>query len=280
MTTRAGSSLLVIVPARDESATVDEVVSSVQKTIRPDAIVVVADRCRDETALVAELAGATVLQTGLASGLGAAMNVGISHGINEGFSRFATIDADGQYDAEDLRMLIDRLNTGPGGLVIGNRVAAQRPTGMRWSRYIANRVFNCAFGAYVRLDRIDAQSGLRAFDLDTATTCMTTNTFTYTQEQVLRAVIHARPIESVDIRFHQRRVGQSRLVKSLPDYVWRTIPHLVQVSREFAITEAEHESVSDAGIRERPSTPSTPAFRSLPVFGDGRSARPYRTSAA
>ena len=68
---------LVVIPAHDEESTVGNVVRAVSANLRPGSaeIVVVNDRSSDDTARMAEEAGAHVVHTRGQGGYGAAMHV-------------------------------------------------------------------------------------------------------------------------------------------------------------------------------------------------------------
>lgn len=102
---------LIMIPAYNEAATVGQVVSSVRDTLPDVDIVVVNDRSEDDTARLAEEAGARVIHTRCRHGYGAAMMAGFQYADGEGYEFVATIDADGQHDARKLIPLFDLVST-------------------------------------------------------------------------------------------------------------------------------------------------------------------------
>ena len=98
---RSGSAkqvrFLVLVPAHDEAAVIDGCLASVSADKRPtDKVLVVADRCTDETAAIARRAGAAVIERGPDSepGRAAARQAGLEHGRSLAWDAVIMLDAD------------------------------------------------------------------------------------------------------------------------------------------------------------------------------------------
>lgn len=91
--------LAVVIPAHNEALLIARCVESVASSAREAGgceVVVVADNCTDETALVAEVAGARVLvrRNALLRGKGYALRTAFDQLQSEGFNGFLVIDAD------------------------------------------------------------------------------------------------------------------------------------------------------------------------------------------
>jgi glycosyltransferase involved in cell wall biosynthesis len=154
---------LVIVPAYNEASQIKKVLTSL-KQAGLSQILVVDDGSTDDTALIAERAGATVIQHTLNRGMGAATQTGISWGLKNDISYFLTIDADAQQRAQDLKKIREKLSAHP--CVIGSRfLQANR---IPLFRRIANRAANWITGAFFGVWVSDSQSGLRGFDRSVA----------------------------------------------------------------------------------------------------------------
>ena len=89
------SNPVVLIPARNESATVGQVVRTViTKTSWP--VVVIDDASTDDTRLVATLAGAIVLHLPFQLGAWGAIQTGIRYALSAKYDCAITMDADGQ----------------------------------------------------------------------------------------------------------------------------------------------------------------------------------------
>ncbi|MCS7007845.1 MAG: glycosyltransferase family 2 protein, partial [Gaiellaceae bacterium] len=89
---------------------------------RLDLDVVVVDDCStDETAAVAEEAGATVLRLPFNVGIGGAVQTGLRYARDEGYEVAVRLDGDGQHDAGELPRLLAPLERGEASMVVGSR---------------------------------------------------------------------------------------------------------------------------------------------------------------
>ena len=107
------SGVTVVVPAYNEGASLPGTVADLQKALtlwaKPSEIIVVNDGSTDETASIAESAGARVISHPLNSGYGQSLLTGISAAK---YDTIAIIDADGTYPAEKLGDLLARYSQG------------------------------------------------------------------------------------------------------------------------------------------------------------------------
>ncbi len=148
------NSLSIIIPARDEAATLETVLNQLH-TATPDAeIIVVDDGSKDDTARVAAECGARVIRHPYSKGNGAALKSGLRVAQGE---NILIMDADGQHDPNDVPRLVAGLNEYD--LVVGARDTHSETS---FARGIYHRALN-AFAAYISDRPIsDATSGFRA----------------------------------------------------------------------------------------------------------------------
>ncbi len=218
--------VVAVIPARNEERTVGAVVHSVLSASYSErydlTVLVVNDGSGDRTECEARSAGATIVRTTDVQGLGAAFRVGVQAALNCEADTFLTLDADGQYRAEDGARLLELVDLGC-DLAIGDRLCV-RPGWMRPSRYLANRAFSHLIGTLLNRSIVDTQSGLRVFNRRVAENCLPRQNFTYTQEQYVRAVRLGYGVKSAPIQFEPRTTGQSRLVRSTVRYAAQAVP--------------------------------------------------------
>jgi hypothetical protein len=203
--------VVVVIPARDEEATVADVVREVPAAVAglATAVVVVADGCRDATAERARRAGAVVLELPFSRGSGSAIRVGYQYAVRAGARVVVTMDADGQHRGEDLAALVTPLLAGEAAMVIGSRrlgrgehVSALRSLGLRtWSALLS----------LLLLTRLtDCSSGFRAFDARCLPYLPTAENQYHTAETIIRVRRLGLRIVEVPITIRRRRAGRSK----------------------------------------------------------------------
>lgn len=99
---------LIIIPAKDEEATVGEVVGKV-KSYGFSNILVISDGSIDQTGAVAKRSGAKVAELPISIGAWGAMQTGFRYALRKGYRSTVTLDADDQHDARHIKDLLDML---------------------------------------------------------------------------------------------------------------------------------------------------------------------------
>ena len=151
--------LSIIIPAKNEAAIIGDVVASVREHYAKAEILVVNDGSDDDTASVAEKAGATVVTHPVSLGNGAAIKSGARAAKGD---IFVMMDGDGQHKAADIQSLIEKLDAGY-DMAIGARDSGSH-AGV--GRLAANGLYN-VFASMISGHRIlDLTSGFRAVRAD------------------------------------------------------------------------------------------------------------------
>lgn len=149
------ASVSVVIPARNESASIGTLVAALRQYLPAAEIFVVDDGSSDGTGAVASAAGATVLRHPISRGNGASIKTGARAASRE-FLVF--MDADGQHRAQDVPTLLARLGEGH-DLVVGTRSAsAHANPARRFANGLYNRLASWLTGQPIR----DLTSGFRA----------------------------------------------------------------------------------------------------------------------
>lgn len=144
----------VIIPAYNEAPAIAGVVSAIAAAGAWREIIVVDDGSADETASLAEGAGAIVVRHPYNKGNGAAVKSGIRRASGE---FVLIVDGDGQHRAADARRLVSRL--GEFDLVIGARAGVTQATS---TRRFGNALLNWFAGYLTGRHIPDLTSGFRA----------------------------------------------------------------------------------------------------------------------
>lgn len=159
--------VLVAIPAYNEASSIGEVIGSVRSNA--DAVLVVDDGSTDDTAAVAEEAGAEVVQHESNEGYGAALKTAFTEAHERGVEHLVTLDGDGQHEPDDIGRLIEHQQEEGAEVVIGSRFTddanADIPLYRRFGLLVVNLLTNFSLGVVKSESRVgDTQSGFRAYD--------------------------------------------------------------------------------------------------------------------
>jgi glycosyltransferase involved in cell wall biosynthesis len=197
--------LSVIIPAKNEAAIIGEVVSSVRQHYPDAEILVVNDGSDDDTATIAEKAGAMVVTHPVSLGNGAAIKTGARNASGE---IFVMMDGDGQHKAEHIRSLLEMLDQGY-DMAIGARDFGSH-AGI--GRLAANGLYNI-FASMISGHRIpDLTSGFRAVRADffREFLFLLPNGFSYPTTITMAFLRSGYPVTFVPINA-ERRTGSSHI---------------------------------------------------------------------
>jgi glycosyltransferase involved in cell wall biosynthesis len=148
-----------VIPAFNEAAYVGGVVKGV--VAKGVAVWVVDDGSSDDSAAVAEQAGAQIIRMNGNQGKGAALQAGFTAAIASGFDAILTMDADGQHSPDDVPAFTSAYRQTGIPVLIGNRMAD--PSGMPWIRRLTNRLMSWVLSRQMRSSIPDTQNGFRLY---------------------------------------------------------------------------------------------------------------------
>ncbi len=148
-------SLSIVIPAKNEAATIADVVATARSEYPEAEIIVVDDGSTDATANLAEEAGASVVRHPESLGNGAAVKSGARAATGE---ILALMDGDGQHDPRELATLLARLDEGY-QMAVGARDSGSHASVGRW---FANGLYNEIASLLTGRRISDLTSGFRA----------------------------------------------------------------------------------------------------------------------
>jgi glycosyltransferase involved in cell wall biosynthesis len=154
MQTEQKYNILALIPAYNESERIEKVIR-VACSYLP--VLVVDDGSSDNTAEIAQRAGAEVLVQSPNQGKGAALVRGFRHALEKGYDAVITLDADRQHNPAEIPLFLERYQQTNADLIIGERDFSKMPIVRRCSNTIGRAMFSWALG---QKDR-DNQSGYR-----------------------------------------------------------------------------------------------------------------------
>jgi glycosyltransferase involved in cell wall biosynthesis len=144
--------VIVIIPALNEEKTIDAVIKSAKQIA---VVLVVDDGSWDTTSVVAKKAGAIVHTLPKNKGVDGALAEGYKKAEELGYEIVATIDADGQHDPRQLKLIIEPVVQGKADICHSIRLNYARPTEWLLRKY-----------SYFKHGYRDILSGLKCFRLN------------------------------------------------------------------------------------------------------------------
>jgi thiol-disulfide isomerase/thioredoxin len=204
--------ILALVPAYNEAGRVGGVVTAVRARL---PVLVVDDGSTDESARLAEEAGATVLRQQPNQGKGAALRAGFRWALEAGYDAVLTLDADGQHDPAEMPAFLDAFATQGADLIIGERTFRQMPFPRNVSNTIGRALFSWALGQPVR----DNQSGYRLLSrrMMEATLDSREESFEFEVEMIVTCVQRGYRLAGVPIRTIYE--GEKSHIKPIPQTI-------------------------------------------------------------
>lgn len=149
----------VVLPAKNESGAIAATIKGIVKVLPEVEVIVVNDGSTDDTAQLAQAAGAKIVSHPYSKGNGAAIKTG-ARAANGDVIVF--MDADGQHDPQDIFKLLEKINQDY-DLVVGAR---QKGSQASLGRGIANSLYN-SLATYMTEHKVeDLTSGFRAVRAD------------------------------------------------------------------------------------------------------------------
>ncbi len=159
----ATAKVTAIIPAYNEELAIGSVIITTKKNV--DHVIVVDDGSTDQTAEIAELAGAEVIKHKKNLGKGAALKTGFD--AVKKTDIIVTLDGDGQHNPNEIPKLIKPIENGEADIVNGSRYLGDKKNETPGYRRLGQTVLDTATKLNSGLKITDSQSGFRAFAMYT-----------------------------------------------------------------------------------------------------------------
>ena len=206
--------VIISIPAYNEERTLPRVLTEIkeilQKTNYNYQILVLNDGSTDNTIEVAKKYGAKVFSHKRNRGLAETFRSEMKECLNQKADIIVHTDADGQYHPQHIPQLIKKIEQGY-DLVLGSRFRGKIQS-MPILKRFGNIAFSMVISSLTKVKITDSTTGFRAFTAEVAKEINYINTFTYTQEQIIKAARQGFRITEIPII--ARKTRASRLFKN------------------------------------------------------------------
>lgn len=223
--------LIIQIPCYNESKTLPITLSELPREVEGfDTVewLVIDDGSSDDTAKVAKEHGVDhVVSHTKNQGLARTFMDGVEACLNLDADVIVNTDADNQYNADDIPALVEPILNNEADIVVGARpiekIGHFSPL-KKWLQKMGSWVVR----KVSKTDIPDAPSGFRAFSKEAAMQFNVFSDYTYTLETIIQAGQNNMAIASVPVGVN-KDLRPSRLLKSIPSYIKRSIITIVRV---------------------------------------------------
>lgn len=224
--------LIIQIPCYNEEKTLPAVIADLPKQI-PNVseieTLVIDDGSADKTYETAKKLGVNHIirfrrNKGLANGFRAGLDACLKYGADI----IVNTDADNQYCGADIAKLVEPIVNGYADMVVGVRPIDQIKE-FSWMKKKLQKLGSLVVRMFSHTDVPDATSGFRAFSKEAAMRLNVFSEYTYTLETLIQAGENKLKLMFVPVRVNLK-TRESRLFKSIPAYIARSIITMVRVS--------------------------------------------------
>lgn len=223
--------LIIQIPCYNEAQTLAVALAALPRSLAGiDEVewLVIDDGSTDNTAQLAREHGVDhVVRHPRNMGLAKAFMTGLNTCLALGADIIINTDADNQYDASGIPALVAPILRGEAEIVIGARPIA---TISHFSpvKKLLQRLGSWVVRKFSGLEVPDAPSGFRAMSRRAAARMNVFSEYTYTLETIIQAGQSGMVVAAVPVGVNDD-LRPSRLVKSIPSYIWRSVLTLVRI---------------------------------------------------
>ena len=202
-----GAPLAIVIPAYNEEPTVAAVIGEIPRSAAglQTEVIVVVDGARDATASKAAGAGALVCDVPVNRGQGAALRLGYWLARARGARVIATIDADGQYEPDEIGRVVAPILAGNADFVSGSRRLGAELTTDKM-RHLGVLVFGALISVLVRSRITDPACGIRAMRSEVTADVVLEQPQYQASELMISAALHGYRLAEVPTTMRDRGV--------------------------------------------------------------------------
>ncbi|PCR92179.1 glycosyltransferase family 2 protein [Natrinema ejinorense] len=207
--------VFVVIPAYNESDTIDTVVSSLPESVRGYDVqpLVVSDGSTDGTAARAASSGAMVVEHPINQGQGGALKTGFEIALEHEAAIVVTADGDGQHPSSELDRLVAPIVEDEADYVMGSRYLGVDRSGNGVVRRTGIRFFTGLINVLMDTDITDCTNGYRAIRGPMLERLTLTEERFNAPELIIEARKNGLRLEEIPVEIEDRKDGDSKKPK-------------------------------------------------------------------
>ncbi len=229
--------LVVQIPAYNEEKSIANVIKEIPREIKGISevkILVIDDGSKDQTLQVAKSAGADYIARNKVNlGLGRTFKKGIETALKLGADIIVNIDADVQFNPNDIEKLIHPIMNNEADMVTCSRFLNPELTkNMPWIKKWGNRRFTKLVSRITGKKFTDCQCGFRSYSREAALRIYINNGFTYTQEVFIDLVEKGLKIKEIPLEVRYFKKRKSIISGDLRRYGFKSLGIIGKATRD------------------------------------------------
>lgn len=228
--------LTVLIPALNEEKSIANTIKKIPSKftgINKIQVLVIDDGSSDQTAVTAKRNGAAVVSHQTNRGVGKAFQTGLEWALGHNTDILVNIDADGQFNPQDIQKLITPILGNKADMVVANRFSKGRPSNMSRVKYWGNKQMNKLVNFLAGTEFEDVSSGFRAYNREAMLHMNLLGKFTYTQEVFLDLSMKGLRIVQIPVKVKYFADRKSRVAGNIFKYASKTSWIIFRTIRDY-----------------------------------------------
>ena len=219
--------LIINLPAFNEEEKIAQTIKRIPRKLKG------IDDSKDKTAKIAKEAGADfVFSHEVNRGIGVTFRTAAEKALENGADIMVNIDADGQFNPNDISKIIAPILSGEVDMTSADRFGEHKAKNMPAAKYYLNRFAAWIIGGFMNYPIKDLTCGFRGYNRETLLRLNLPGAFTYTQEVIIDALGKNLKIKWIPVEVTYFEGRKSRVVRSIYRYVNNSAKIILKAVRD------------------------------------------------
>lgn len=227
---------LIIIPAYNESANIENTVKDIVNNAPDFDYVIINDCSTDNTLEICERNGFNVVNLPLNLGIGGAVQTGYRYAYNNGYDIAVQVDGDGQHDPTFLEKMAETMLAENADMLIGSRFIEKEGFQTSRARRMGITYFSWLIKLFTRKKITDPTSGLRMINSDIIKVFAESYPRDYPEpESVVHIIRLGKNVKEIPVIMRERQGGKSsiRFFSSIYYMIKVTVAILTELMRKI-----------------------------------------------
>ena len=228
--------LVVNIPAFNEEEKIAQTIKRISRNfsgIDEVFVQVIDDGSKDNTVAVSKEAGADfVFSHNTNRGIGVTFRTAVEKALENGADIMVNIDADGQFDPEDIEKIARPVISNEVDMVSADRFSKNTAKNIPLVKNLLNRLAAKVIGIFMNENIADLTCGFRSYNRELLLRLNLPGDFTYTQEVIIDALGKNMKVKWVPVKVEYFAERKSRVVRSIYKYVNNSFKIILKAIRD------------------------------------------------